>query len=98
MDSAVTASSFFNNYLKPEFARLNANRGSCSWTPRGYHGEWIQIDLGKIMSVTGVATQGRCAWPQWVTSYSLSHSTDGQSWTLYKESGNEKVFFFFGIF
>ena len=91
MDIAITASSFYGNYLKPEFARLNTNRGYCSWTPRGYHDQWMQIDLGKTTSVTGVATQGRCAWPQWVTSYRLSYSTDGQSWTVYYDSGNEKV-------
>ena len=91
MDIAFTASSFYDNYLKPEFARLNTNRGDCSWSPRDYHAPWIKIDLGKTTSVTGVATQGRCVVPQWVISYSLSYSTDGQSWILYYDSGNEKV-------
>ena len=44
-------------------------------------GEWMQIDLGTTMCVNGVVTQGRGDYPQWVTSYKLSYSTDGTSFT-----------------
>ena len=43
--------------------------------------QWMQIDLGALMSVTGVVTQGRQDTDQWVTGYTISTSTDGNIWT-----------------
>ena len=99
LDSAITASTYYNNQLGPANARLNLNRGWCAWTTTdaGEQSGWIQVDLGYIIWVTGVATQGRCVWQQWVTSYKVSYSTDGQNWEFYDESGSTKVsltFFF----
>ena len=36
-------------------------------------GQWIQVDLKTPTYVTGVATQGRYNYPQWVTSYKISY-------------------------
>ncbi|CAK0901714.1 unnamed protein product, partial [Prorocentrum cordatum] len=41
----------------------------------------MQIDLGRVMLVTGAVTQGRANYDQWVVSYKLSVSADGASWT-----------------
>ncbi|XP_033120771.1 lactadherin-like, partial [Anneissia japonica] len=40
--------------------------------------QWIQVDLGKLHKVRGVITQGRnkCCL-QWVTSYEIFYSVDG---------------------
>jgi hypothetical protein len=94
LDSAITASSHYDYRLIPANGRLNTNRGYCAWTTSivGKESAWIQVDLGDIIRVTGVATQGRCGrWPQWVTSYTVSYSTDGEIWEFYKESGSTKV-------
>merc|ERR1712054_484305 len=43
-------------------------------------GEWMQIDLGTVETVTGVTTQGRAAsqWDnQYVTEYTVKTSVDG---------------------
>ena len=44
-------------------------------------GQWVQMDLGKTMCVSGVVTQRRKSSDQRVTSYKISHSTDGSSFT-----------------
>ena len=49
---------------------------------------WLQIDLLKDLTVTGVATQGRHGRnDQWVTEYKLQYSYDGTNFQYYKEFG-----------
>ena len=93
MDDAITASTSFAEYLSTGKARLNVHLEGCAWSPKDGDKQtaWIQVDLSDVMSVTGVATQGRCVHPQWVTSYTVSYSIDGQNWEFYKESGGTKV-------
>ena len=54
-----------------------------AWSAAAYavKSQWMQIDLGTLMSVTGVITQGRQDRDQWVTGYTISTSTDGNTWT-----------------
>ena len=89
--SAVTASSFYNDGLGPNFARLNS---PSAWT-MGYHPgpHWLQVDLGRIMAVKMVATQGRpvASHRQWVTSYEISSSLDRIDWVKYMENNGVKV-------
>ena len=49
--------------------------------------QWLQIDLGALFRVTGVATQGRHNHDQWVTKYKLQYSDDGVTFTSYMEAG-----------
>ncbi|XP_022786853.1 lactadherin-like [Stylophora pistillata] len=49
--------------------------------------QWLQIDLGALFRVTGVATQGRSNYNQWVTKYKLQYSYDGVTFTYYMEAG-----------
>ena len=44
-------------------------------------GEWVQMDLGKTTCLTGALTQRRAGSAQRVTSYKISYSTDGDSFT-----------------
>ena len=44
-------------------------------------GEWVQMDLGKTMCVSGAVTRRRKGSDQRVTSYKVSYSTDGSSFT-----------------
>ena len=37
------------------------------------------------MMITGVVTQGRRDYPQWVESYSISYSIDGALFKTYRE-------------
>ena len=45
--------------------------------------EWMQIDLGAVMSVFGAVTQGRgdpCCSNQTVTRFAVNHSLDENTW------------------
>ncbi len=49
--------------------RLNSNQAwSAAWPTRG---DFMEMDLGEELSVSGVVTQGRAHSPQWVTAYKL---------------------------
>ncbi|XP_019619435.1 PREDICTED: uncharacterized protein LOC109466209 [Branchiostoma belcheri] len=98
-DGSITASSIgHHNLLLPYFGRLKGTAGWGGWGA-GYFliGEWLQVDLGVIKSVTGTITQG-ASFPvynhyTWVTSYKLEYSGDATFWTTYADSdGSDKVF------
>ena len=42
---------------------------------------FYQIDLGYLVSVNGIATQGASDSRDWVMTYALGYSDDGQKWT-----------------
>ena len=48
---------------------------------------YFQVDFGKIANVKSIATQGRnSAYHfQWVKSYQLSYSKNGNTWLQYRE-------------
>jgi hypothetical protein len=57
-----------------------------SWSPlESAVGEWMQIDLGDSCPVIGTVVQGRhdpdVYFNQWVTSYQVTHSRDGVTWS-----------------
>ncbi|KAL9955598.1 hypothetical protein ACROYT_G036941 [Oculina patagonica] len=88
-DSAIVASSRYNQYWGPERGRLNED------TEGSYGGAWIsqyqdanqylQIDLGKPTKVTRFATQGRNNAGWWSTSYSLEYSVNGWPFESYND-------------
>ena len=92
-DSAITASSIHSSNYKPANGRLNKVLGLCAWTTTGggKTNSWFQVDLGELTTVTGIATQGSCKSSDWTTSYTVSYSTNSQTWTAYKSAGTTKV-------
>lgn len=88
----MTASSEYSGSYKAYFGRLNGTRGDgwCSATSNG-NSDWLQIDFGKIIQVCSVATQGDINNNEWTTDFKLSFSTDGNSWTPYKDENNKEV-------
>ncbi|EDO46426.1 predicted protein [Nematostella vectensis] len=92
-DSAITASSYYHAgslQLPPSHGRLNHESvwASASQSP----GEYIQIDLGRVTTVTKVATQGNSNHDEWMTSYKIGYSSYRSTWQIYHEGGQEKVF------
>ncbi|XP_015774365.1 PREDICTED: EGF-like repeat and discoidin I-like domain-containing protein 3 [Acropora digitifera] len=72
---AITASSYLTNTYAPRFARLHGVR---SWISKhNNHNQWLQVDLGRAMKITGIATQGRQDAAQWTTAYYVKFSMDG---------------------
>ena len=60
-----------------------------SWSAKHNNlGQWLQIDLGNTHTkVTGLATQGRNGYGQWVTKYKVQYSDDGVNFQYYTEQG-----------
>ena len=92
-DSKMTASSYYDNTYYPYYGRLNENRGDAAWCTKTEtdRTDYLQVDMGAVHSVCAVATQGRGVGPNWITSYKVHLSTDGVTWTSYKENNVGKV-------
>eukprot|EP00111_Clytia_hemisphaerica_P000837 TCONS_00002465-protein len=100
-DTQFTASSVYSHdtdddYVKREYAppnaRLNNEINGGGWCAEHKYStqddkdQFIQIDLGKQMSVDGVATQGSHLLENWVKKYNLRYSDDGKSWQYYSKN------------
>ena len=88
-DTQITSSSAWSGLL-PQKGRLNS---ATSWSA-GHNdlNQWIQIDLRRQEIITRIATQGRKNYDQWVTSYMVSYSFDGERFENYKDSdGTDQV-------
>ena len=47
--------------------------------------------MGTVFSLCAVATQGHGTGSHWTTSYKVDLSTDGVTWSVYKENNFEKA-------
>lgn len=95
-DAQITASSEWDENHAAIHGRLNfparsGNQGvwySGAWSSGANdQNQWLQVDIGISKNVTHLATQGRNAVDQWVTSYTVEYSTDGASFQIYRERG-----------
>ena len=82
-DSVFTASSEYADH-GARHSRLN---DAAYWAVAsgGVNNDWIQVDLGEIRSLVGIATQGsQCvsdsAWWEWVETYTIQYSIDGANY------------------
>jgi len=90
---------YWNSVHLPHNGRLFGSRGVGGWAAgKKEVGEWIQVDYGKNMTMTGVATQGRGNdnFKQWVTEYTVSYKADGSSTFETIKDGCEKAMVFKG--
>ena len=92
-DTDITASSFADttptnpaDYFAPKKARLNGPVVWCANQSEQNANQWLQIDLGAVKTVSGVAIQGQ--WKRRVKTYKISYSLDKTAWTVYKEDGS----------
>ncbi|XP_077970679.1 uncharacterized protein LOC144425162 [Styela clava] len=105
LDQQITASSEWNQNHAPYYGRLNnypdgphigawaaanadiATPGTC----------WFQVHLTPQRTVHGITTQGRPRdYAQWVKTYKVAYSDDGDNWSFVKESGNANDLIFKG--
>ena len=94
-DFAITASSWFDWRYVPQNGRLyrsfRMGDFAYGWSPRhSVVGEWLQIDLGTVVMVTKIATQGSSYLHvvEWVTQYSIEYSEDG---TEFQQHASKEV-------
>ncbi|XP_033118704.1 retinoschisin-like [Anneissia japonica] len=96
--SALTASSSFGIKYGPQYSRLNSlaesrSKGGWSAGKLDIH-QWIQVDLGEIYIVTGLAVQVRYDTMQWVSTYAVEYKLDLISgWEYITDEHNTKVIF-----
>ena len=88
----LRASSQYNANCGPDRGRLNmkiTGNKQGGWLARTYdENQWLQIKLGdQLTKVTRVATQGRFRYKQWVKTYTLQYSYDGENFKDYTEEG-----------
>lgn len=89
------ASTSYNYNHGPERARLGMyarNGRTAGWVARQRNSnQYLQIDLGSMAKVTGIATQGRNTGNQYVKTYILQYSNDGKKFRNYKSYGRLRV-------
>ena len=94
-NSAITASSQLTLATGPENARLNYEGAAGrygGWRPaRNDHSQWLQVNFGREKQVTGIATQGYYDALQYVTSFTLRYSNDGNYFQQHQPDSHTKV-------
>ena len=90
-DDRFTASSYYSDYYKPHYARLNGKEGGWEPKTRDNSSDYLQIDLGAVFVIRAVATQGNSLGFEWTTEYKISTSTNSTHWTMYQSGGKVKV-------
>ncbi|XP_065069552.1 receptor-type tyrosine-protein phosphatase S-like isoform X2 [Rhopilema esculentum] len=92
--SAYATTDFLNNgRYKAKDGRLNNDRPwGCSKNERSFL--WFKVDLGRVMLVTAIATQGdRTYGPNYFPDFKLQYTRGSRNITIKEESSsNEKVF------
>ena len=74
----ITSSSKIDSSHDAFHGRLYADASWCSKTTST--SEYIQIDLGQMVTLTGIATQGDHTDDKWVKTYIMKYSIDGNRW------------------
>ena len=87
-DDHMTTTSYYLFYYSYN-GRLNGSSGWCAGS-KDNPDDYLQIDMGAEYSVCAVETQGKSSG-SYLTSYQLSFSTDGVTWSTYQEDGVDKV-------
>ena len=75
------ASSELTNSHRAIYSRLY---GQASWCSASASlPQYLDFNFGKVITVSGVATQGDNWMDKWVESYSVSYGYDGKTWLKY---------------
>lgn len=85
----LSASSERDSRHSARHGRLDGNSAWCS--ARSSFAKYFQIDFGRTVEVTSVATQGHPREEKWIQRYILRYSL-GKNWFTYQASGRDKVF------
>ena len=85
-DGRITASS---SNASAKNGRLNYALGASWCADKSDSNPYLQIDLQTLHIICAVSTQGNSQADQWVKTYTLQLSTDGTTWTDYKQLGEQ---------
>jgi len=85
LNCKVTASSYYSEDFKPEFA-VDNNNGTL-WKPKNNTSEsWLSIDLGSLKPVESVQTQFEYA--TWYYQYLIEYSPNGITWSIFSDKSS----------
>lgn len=87
LGAKVSASSFYDDNFKPEFA-VDDNNGTL-WRPAGMGQEWIELDLGKTLPIETVMTQWEYGTQFY--QYLIETSVDGNNWTVFADKRDNRL-------
>ena len=94
-DVQISASSNKDDSFAASRARLLVKKSGIrqgGWSPfKDDLNQWLQVDLGRLTTVTRLATQGRDGSDEWVTKYTLQYSVDGVIYHDYRERGETSL-------
>ena len=90
----VTASSYYDEWFKPEYAVDDNNAtlwkaANTNWGNGKHQDEWLQIDLGKVQKFSEIWTQFEYA--TFFYQYKIETSVDDKSWLLYADRTNNTM-------
>ncbi|XP_065069554.1 uncharacterized protein LOC135694661 isoform X2 [Rhopilema esculentum] len=68
------------------------NNPTSVWCASGTTSEFLQVDFGKIVTVSGIATQGSPSFPSWVKSFYVDYGKTLSSLVTYQENSGNKSF------
>lgn len=77
----VTASSFYDENFRPEYA-VDNNNGTL-WRPRTMGQEWIRIDLQRVERIRSIWTQFEYGTSYY--QYVIETSADGETWHVFAD-------------
>ncbi|XP_055937840.1 hemocytin-like [Argiope bruennichi] len=96
-DSQLKASTSKDFESGPQSARLSSistTRSAGAWIAGQIDDrQFIEVDLGFIQPIYGVVTKGRHGHPEWVKSYLVLYSRDGNAYAYVTEDGNNPQIF-----
>ena len=91
-DKQITASSEYSSNHQASNGRLNFNAKKGAWSAKTIDlNQWLQVDFQRSTIITGISTQGRIQYSQFVTSYTISFSDDENNFQSVKAAGIQKV-------
>ena len=94
-DAQITASSEWKTNYGASNARLNFNLKSGSWSAgKNDKHQWLQVNFKNRVAITEIQTQGRKKFNhnQYVKTYSVSYSCDGDTFKSYKNEKGTEVY------
>lgn len=79
---------------QPAAGRLYFTGGGGGWcaSAEAWNASWLQVDLGAVVQVNSVATQGRSSDDQWTSVFRVSTSLDGEAWDAALAEGGSEDF------
>lgn len=91
-DGQITASSQYNEGHRAAKGRLNSMATPGAWVSGANNlNQWLQVDFQRCTIITGISTQGRRDYTQYVKTYTISSSDGENKFHAYKVDGIVKV-------